>query len=191
MKKITTKQITATALLLALMIISQYFKNLSVYITGPIVNAILIIATIGIGLGSGLLLSIISPITAFFLTGSPLMAGIPLLFPTIMLGNCILVISIHFFMQKQSFTYRLPVGMILGSICKAAFMGIVIVYVLFPLFGQNVSAYLPKPEMLPKILTAAKVTFSITQLATALLGSFLAYLIWIPLKPALKNESSL
>ncbi len=191
MKKITTKQITATALLLALCIISQYFKNLSVYITGPIVNAILIIATIGIGLGSGILISIVSPITAFFLTGSPLMAGIPLLFPTIMLGNSILVICIHSFYKKQSFPHRLPVGMLIGSVLKATFMGIVIVYVLFPLFGGNVSSYLPKPEMLPKVLAAAKVTFSLTQLVTALLGSFLAYLIWIPLKRALKNETSL
>ena len=191
MKKITTKQITATALLLALCIISQYFKNLSVYITGPIVNAILIIATIGIGLGSGILISIVSPITAFFLTGSPLMAGIPLLFPTIMLGNSILVTCIHSFYKKQSFPHRLPVGMLIGSVLKAAFMGIVIVYVLFPLFGGNVSSYLPKPEMLPKVLAAAKLTFSLTQLVTALLGSFLAYLIWIPLKRALKNETSL
>ncbi|MFR7962063.1 MAG: hypothetical protein ACLU6P_17555 [Roseburia intestinalis] len=40
--KITTKQITTTAVLLAICIVSQFFKNTSVYITGPIINACLI-----------------------------------------------------------------------------------------------------------------------------------------------------
>ena len=43
--KITTKQITTTAVLLAICIVSQFFKNTSVYITGPIINACLIMPT--------------------------------------------------------------------------------------------------------------------------------------------------
>lgn len=70
--KITTKHLVQTALLLAICIASQYFKNLSVYITGPIVNATIIIAVLSVGLFSGLLLSIIAPITAFFLPALPL-----------------------------------------------------------------------------------------------------------------------
>ena len=46
--KITTKQITTTAVLLAICIVSQFFKNTSVYITGPIINACLIIAALTI-----------------------------------------------------------------------------------------------------------------------------------------------
>ena len=75
--KITTKQLVQTALLLAICIASQYFKNLSVYITGPIVNLTIILAVLSVGLWSGLLLSIIAPVTAFFFTGSPIMAAIP------------------------------------------------------------------------------------------------------------------
>ena len=48
--KITTKQITTTAVLLAICIVSQFFKNTSVYITGPIINACLIIAALGAGM---------------------------------------------------------------------------------------------------------------------------------------------
>ena len=70
--KITTKQLVQTALLLAICIASQYFKNLSVYITGPIVNLTIILAVLSVGLWSGLLLSIIAPVTAFFFTGSPI-----------------------------------------------------------------------------------------------------------------------
>ena len=203
MKKITTKQITATALLLAICILSQYFKNLSVYITGPIVNAVLIIAALGVGLGSGILISIIAPITAFFFTGSPIMAAIPLMFPTIMLGNIILVVCAFYFNKmgrqsaasaidkKKSSQVYLPAGLVIGSILKSAFMGIVVIYVLFPLFGENIASNLPKPEMLPKILAAAKITFSVTQLITSFIGSFLAFLIWIPLKRALKNDSTM
>ena len=41
--KIKTKQITVTAIMLAICLVSQFFKNLSVYITGPIINAALIL----------------------------------------------------------------------------------------------------------------------------------------------------
>lgn len=191
MKKITTKQLTTTALLLAICILSQYFKNLSVYITGPIVNSVLIIAALGAGLWSGILIAVISPITAFFFTASPIMAGIPLMFPTIMIGNIILVLCAYYFGSSKRSSLHLPVGLVIGSLLKAAFMGVVVIYVLFPLFGENVAPNLPKPEMLPKILAAAKITFSLTQLITSLLGSLLAFLVWIPLKKALKNESSL
>lgn len=183
--KITTKQLVQTAVLLAICLVSQYFKNLSVYITGPIVNAVLIIATIGIGLGSGIILSIIAPITAFFFTGSPIMAGIPLMFPTIMIGNIIIVVVTYFFYKKCSFNGHLPVGLILGSAAKAAFMGLVIVMVLLPIFGDNIAV---PAEKLPVILAVAKTTFSITQLITSLLGSVYAYIIWIPLKKVMQNE---
>ena len=37
--KLKTRQITVTAILLAICIVSQFFKNVSVYLTGPIINA--------------------------------------------------------------------------------------------------------------------------------------------------------
>lgn len=187
--KITTKQLVQTALLLAICIASQYFKNLSVYITGPIVNLTIIIATLAVGLWSGILLSIIAPITAFFFTGSPIMAAIPLMFPAVMAGNAVLAITVWYFQNKFSFKWKLPVGLIAGSVLKAIFMGIVIVLIILPIFGNNIAAKLPNPDALPKVLATAKVTFSITQLTTALIGSALAYVIWLPLKKYLKTEN--
>ncbi len=186
--KITVKQITQTALLLALCILSQYFKNLSVYITGPITNAILIIATLSIGLFAGITISVIAPITAFFLTGSPIMAAIPLMFPAIMLGNMVIVLCTYYFEKKTSFKGHLPVGLVIGSIAKAIFLGVVVALVLIPLFGSNVASHLPKPEALPKVLATAKTTFSITQLITALIGSLLAWLIWLRLARIVNKE---
>ncbi len=187
--KITTKQLVQTALLLAICIASQYFKNLSVYITGPIVNLTIILAVLSVGLWSGLLLSIIAPVTAFFFTGSPIMAAIPLMFPAVMAGNAVLAVTVWYFQKKTSFKWRLPAGLIAGSVLKAVFMGIVIVLIILPIFGDNIASKLPKPEALPMVLATAKVTFSVTQLTTALIGSVLAYLIWMPLKKYLKTEN--
>lgn len=185
--KLTTRQLVQTALLLAICIASQYFKNLSVYITGPIVNTTIIIAVLAVGLWSGLLISIIAPVTAFFFTGSPVMAAIPLMFPVIMAGNAILALSVWYFQKKQSFKWRLPAGLVIGSVLKAIFMGVVVVLIILPIFGQNIGGKLPRPEALPGVLATARVTFSVTQLTTALIGSVLAYLIWIPLKKYLKS----
>lgn len=191
--KLSTRQLAQTALLLAICIASQFFKNLSVYITGPVVNTTIIIAVLAVGLWSGLFISVIAPITAFFISGSPIMAAIPLMFPAVMGGNMILAVctwyATRYFQKKMKFIGSLPAGLIAGSVLKAAFMGIVIVLILLPAFGGNVAARLPKPEALPGVLATAKVTFSVTQLITSLTGSLLAYVIWMPLKKYLRAES--
>ena len=180
--KLSTKQLVQTALLLAICIASQFFKNLSVYITGPIVNTTIIIAVLAAGLWSGLLISVIAPVTAFFISGSPIMAAIPLMFPAVMVGNAILAVCTWYFQNKLHFKGKLPVGLAVGSVLKAAFMGILIVLILLPIFGDNIASKLPKPEALPMVLSTARVTFSLTQLITALTGSILACIIWMPLK---------
>ena len=191
--KLSTRQLAQTALLLAICIASQFFKNLSVYITGPVVNTTIIIAVLAVGLWSGLFISVIAPVTAFFISGSPIMAAIPLMFPAVMGGNMILAVctwyATRYFQKKMKFIGSLPAGLIAGSVLKAAFMGIVIVLILLPAFGGNIAARLPKPEALPGVLATAKVTFSVTQLITSLTGSLLAYVIWMPLKRYLRAES--
>lgn len=190
MRKFTTKQWVQTALLLAVCIVSQLFKNLSPYITGPIVNTVLIIATLAVSIYSGLIISIISPLTAFLITGSPIMAAVPLMFPCIMFGNVILVCSAAYFHNRKTGRYRLAAGLLLGSVCKAAFLGVAVVWILLPMYSAKIAAGLPNPQALPKVLAAARITFSVTQLITALTGSLAAYLIWIPLKRYLNNPAA-
>ena len=84
--KVTTKQITITAVLLAICIASQFFKNVSVYITGPVINT-LILAVLSVGVGCGLILAVVTPVTAFLIAGSPIMSAIPAIIPCIMAGN--------------------------------------------------------------------------------------------------------
>ena len=158
--KIPAKQITLTAAMLAICIISQFFKNTSVFITGPIVNAALIIVTVFCGLLCGVILSVITPITAFFIT-------VPLMFPCIILGNIVLVCMVYI-LKNHFGKAGLPVSMVLGSICKGAVMGLLIALIILPTF-------LP-PKMAPMLPILQK-QFSLVQFITALIGSLYAFII--------------
>lgn len=114
--KLKTRQITVTAILLAICIGSQFFKNLSVYLTGPIINAALILAVIYAGPACGIILCIITPITSFFITGSPVMAAIPAMFPCIMIGNIILVGAVALLREKCGKTEGLPISIVIGGV---------------------------------------------------------------------------
>ena len=161
--KIPAKQITLTAAMLAICIISQFFKNTSVFITGPIVNAALIIVTVFCGLLCGVILSVITPITAFFITGSPVMAAVPLMFPCIILGNIVLVCMVYI-LKNHFGKAGLPVSMVLGSICKGAVMGLLIALIILP------------TKMAPMLPILQK-QFSLVQFITALIGSLYAFII--------------
>lgn len=171
--KITTKQITTTAALLAICIVSQFFKNASVYITGPVVNACLILAVLSAGVTCGIILSVITPVTAFFISGSPIMSAIPAIIPCVMVGNIILVLSVGMISKKIKGNGGLVAGMAAGSVLKALFMGIVIAWLLIPSLI---------PAAMEAKMAVFQTTFSITQLITALIGSVYAFIIWIPLK---------
>ena len=162
--KMKTRQITVTAIMLAICIASQFFKNLSVYITGPIINAALILTVLYAGLACGIILSIITPVTAFFITGSPVMAAIPAMFPCIMAGNAILVLCVALLKGKLGSKAGFPVSIVIGSILKGLFMGLII---------------LPNmlPEKMAPMLKVLQLQFSLTQVVTALIGGVYAFII--------------
>lgn len=178
--KLTTKQIAMTAALLAICIISQFFKNTSVFITGPIINACIILAVLSSGLACGVILSIITPVTAYFITGAPVISAVPAIMPCIMIGNALLAVCVALLKNKIKGNAGLPVSMAVGSVVKAVFMGVFISLILLPNF---------LPEALqPKMATLQR-TYSLVQFLTAVIGSVYAYIIWIPLKKYLKNET--
>lgn len=163
-----TKKLVYAAALLAICVISQFFKNASVYITGPIINACLIICVLMAGLSWAVVLSVITPVTSYFITGSPIVSAIPLIMPCIMVGNIILVVAVALLKDKMGENVGFPVAMVIGSALKALFMGIVISLIIIP-------NMLPE-AMLPK-MAVFQTTFSVTQLFTALIGSALAFII--------------
>lgn len=254
--KVNVRLLCRTALLLALCVASQFLKNTSVYLTGPVINAILILATLSCGFFSGAVIAVLTPLTSWWITGSPIMSANPAIVPAVMGGNLLLVACVWFFAlwlerkipqaERLSFsdgrfrivlvvaavacalwsgitlafltvfsttfgidslssvllpvlalivggflvfvslwalvarfpqTWSLISGMVIGSVVKAIFMWLLIVRIILP-------------EAAPE---AVKMTFSVTQLITALLGSVVAFLVWMPLKKAIsggKHESS-
>lgn len=171
--KIKTKQITVTAIMLAICLVSQFFKNLSVYITGPIINAALILTVLYAGMACGIILSIITPVTSFFITGSPVMAAIPAMFPCIMIGNIILVVCVGLLRKKCGKAAGFHISIAIGAILKALFMGIAIALIILP-------AFLPAP--MHKMLPVLQLQFSVTQLITAVIGGVYAVIIAAVLK---------
>ena len=178
--KVTAKQITTTAVLLAISIVSQFFKNTSVYITGPIINACLILAVLSAGCVCGIILAVITPVTSFFITGSPIMAAIPAIIPCVMAGNIILVLSVGLITKKLKGNGGLIAGMAAGSVLKALFMGVVIALVLIP----NLI-----PVKMEKMMGVFQTTFSVTQLITAVIGSVYAFILWLPLKKIFTEQN--
>ena len=170
--KIKTKQITVTAIMLAICLVSQFFKNLSVYITGPIINAALILTVLYAGMACGIILSIITPVTSFFITGSPVMAAFPAMFPCIMIGNIILVVCVGLLRKKCGKAAGFPISIAIGAILKALFMGIAIALIILP-------AFLPPMH---KMLPVLQLQFSVTQLITAVIGGVYAVIIAAVLK---------
>lgn len=179
--KLTAKQITTTAILLAISIVSQFFKNTSVYITGPVINACLILSVLSAGILCGVILAVITPVTAFLISGSPIMAAIPAIIPCVMIGNVILVLGVGLLTKKVKGKGGLIAGMAAGSVLKALFMGVVIALILIP----NLI-----PAAMETKMGVFQMTFSVTQLITALIGSVYAFILWIPLKKVMAEESN-
>jgi hypothetical protein len=178
--KSKVKFITTAAVLLAICIISQLFKNLSVFITGPIINACLIIAVLTCGYFWGVVLSVLTPITAFLITGAPVMKAVPALIPLIMAGNVVLVTLVWLFVRKRKAFMNVVLGGVIGSLLKAGFMTLTISY--------GVLTIVPLPEKLQAMLPVLQTTYSLTPLITALIGTAYACVIWLALRKVYERD---
>ena len=258
MKNQYVRRLCRAALLLAVCIAIQFLKNTSVYITGPVVNAALILTVLACGYPEAAALSVITPLTSWWITGSPVMSAFPAIVPCIMVGNLLLVSAVwllarwldtrmpkterlHFndprfrqvliaalvacvlwaaaclaflsslssalLLEKTSplavvmlisvagafavfaclwmlisrfpETWTLIAGMVLGAVVKALFMWLIISRLIL----SGTGAF----KLSEAAISTARANFSIVQLLTALLGSLLALLIWLPLKKALRK----
>ena len=176
-----TRKIAITAILLALCIVSQFLKNLSVYITGPIVNLCLILAVMTAGLMWGLILAVITPLTAFIIAASPVMTAVPGIIPLIMLGNAVLVICVNFIFKPSFrkadnlFDIKAILLAIVSCAAKGCIMGLTIALWLLPTF-------IPEASPLRAKMSVFQTMFSITQFVTALIGFVYFYIVWKPVK---------
>ena len=161
-KSVNTKTITLTGVLLAICIVFQLFKGISPFISGPVVNAVIIIATAAVGLWSGTAIALISPIVAYFLGATPILQVVPLMIPVIMAGATVLY-------KKNNEDLRGVATLVVGAVLKAAFLWFMVSFIMLPTFGKNI----PTPQQI-----AMKTMFSTVQLITALIGIVIALLLW-------------
>lgn len=107
------------------------------------------------------------------------MKAIPAIMPFIMAGNVLLALGVWFFAGKKKTSVKVLVAGVVGSIVKAVFMALTISYGLL--------IVTPLPEKMQPMLPKLQFTYSAVQLITALIGTVLAAVIWIPLQKAGKN----
>ncbi len=183
------KQIAITAVLLAVCIASQFLKSLSVYITGPIINLCIIFAVMTAGLMWGVLLAVITPVTAFIIAASPVMAAVPAIIPLIMLGNAVLAVMVYFLFKpavsdgRPLISVRSVIMAVLPCLAKGCVMGLTIALWLLPSFIPEAS---PLRDKMPIFQT----TFSITQFVTAVIGFVYFFILWKPLSKLLKIQNN-
>lgn len=158
-----TQFITRTALLLAVAIAFQIFGKFIPYnnfIVGPVVNAVIIIATASAGIWSGAAISVIAPLVSA-LTNKAAIAPLIIAFsPFIIIGNLIIALC-YFLLRKKSKVG----GLAAGAVLKFAFL------------YASISVFTSVVEMKPQVAATLTNLFSWPQLLTAVIGGAAAFIV--------------
>lgn len=174
--------ITRTAIFIALLVAAQYItSSLGQFVTGSIVNFLLIAATLTSGIYSGIAVAAVSPVAAWLIGITP----VPYIVPMIIVGNIVIVIVYGLLLKKSSSLEGLKkyalwaAAVVSGAVAKflALYLGIVVI--LLPL----ITGALKPPQV--KALSAS---FSYPQLITALIGGAIAIAVVPPVQAALKKS---
>ncbi len=171
----TTKTITRTAVLLALLVILQTVtKAAGQSVTGSCVNCVLAVGALMLPLGGSLVLAAASPFLAFLLGVGPKLLAIV---PAIAVGNLVYVLVLSLLLRKKE-SAGLPVR--LGGLAAASAVKFLTLYLLVV---QLLCRVLTLAEKQVQTFTAM---FSWPQLITALIGGALALVVVPLLKKAQK-----
>lgn len=173
------RMITRTAIFVALLITVQSLSRpLGQYVTGSLVNFLLIVATMTGGLSCGAAVALISPLMAFFLgIGIPL----PPIVPIVMLGNLSLVSVWSLFVGRSEYSLKkiwCILAMCIGAGVKFAVLYAGVVKLAIPYILT----------LSDKQAAALTLVFSFPQLITAVIGGCLAMAVLPALKKALRSS---
>lgn len=174
--------ITETALMLALLVSLQAItKPFGQLVTGSCVNAVLAVAALLVGVGSGITVALISPVLAYLFGIAPQILTVP----AIMVGNTVYVALLCLIAGKNGRkVIRQVAAWAVAAFAKFAALYAIVVWLICGVFSQKLlEAGALKPPML-KVLPA---TFSWAQLFTALIGGAVALVIVPILRKALKR----
>ncbi len=180
----TIRWITETAVLLALLVVLQVVaKSFGQIVTGSCVNALLAVAVLLCGLGSGLTIALISPVLAFLLGIAPnIITVVP-----IMLANTCFVVVLHLILgRSMKPVWKQPVALAAAAAAKFSVLYVLVVKVVCglaagALLGQKIG---DKVLLAPPMLQKLPAMFTWPQLFTALIGGAVALLIMPVLKKA-------
>lgn len=178
--KTKTLWITKTALMIALLVILQWItKPLGQLVTGSCVNAVLAIAVLLSGMGSGMTVALVSPVFAFLVGIAPNLVTVPV----IMVGNTVFVVLLRLLAGQKLWRRVLALAAAAGA--KFAVLYALVSWVICGVMADVLltGGLLKKP-----MLSMLPATFSWPQLITALIGGALAMLIVPALKKALRNQ---
>ena len=159
------KTLCRTAIFLALLIAVQFVtRSMGQYVTGSLVNLILIASGLMCGLWGGLAVAVLSPICAFFIGIGP---AFPQVVPAVALGNAVLVLLwVLIAGAKNAPIARQAIALVVAAVAKFLTLYLVIVKWLVPMV-------LTLNEKQMAVLSAS---FSFPQLITAVIGGVLAML---------------
>lgn len=160
----SVKFVATVGVALALCLVAQLFKGIQ-FITGPLVNVIIIFTGLYAGLAAGLLVAVLSPVMAYFFSPAPVMQALPQMIFVVIIGNALIVLFAVLFKRK------LILGLAIGVVAKVLAIWILSSFVVIPIFGSG----LAKP-----MIEAVRVTFSVNQLITSAIGAVIICL--IPMK---------
>ncbi|NMA66325.1 MAG: ECF transporter S component [Clostridiaceae bacterium] len=165
--------ITRTSLLLAIAIISQFLGKFigphNNFIVGPIVNAILLVATHITGILGGIIISVVAPLVSALTNKAPIAPIILAFSPFIIGGNIVYVLLYALIKNRNSI-----LGIAVGSVVKAAFL------------YASVKAFLYFMKINEPVATTLTTLFSWPQLLTAVIGGAIA----LAVIPAVKKVAA-
>lgn len=141
-------------------ILMPYFIHLQ-WVTGPLVNALLIICLFLVGVKSALVLCLVPSVVA--LSSGLILPVLAPMIPFIMIANCILVITMDYFYNKSSRQSTYWQGLMIGAGLKFFFLFASV---------NIISNLLIKQELAVKVAQM----LSWPQLFTALTGGMIAFI---------------
>jgi len=187
MEKVTRKNsgalwIARTAIFIALLIAAQYItSSLGQFVTGSVVNFLLIAATLTAGIYSGIAVALVSPVAAWLIGIAPN----AFLVPSIMAGNVAIVVVYYALLMKSGALdgfkkYALwATAVVSGAVAKFLVLYLGVVVITLPLMSATL-----KPQQIKVMSTM----FSYPQLITALIGGAVATAVVPAIQAALKKS---
>jgi len=148
--------LTRTAVLIALTVALQAATRplMSTYITGTVINLMLIISVMSCGFFTGVTVAAVSPVMAT-------LVGVPgptwIFIPFIAAGNIVLISAWYFIGNRAIINQYVSylIALIIGAITKFLILHFGIVWLLMGIRTFNIVALMANPLSVPQLITAS------------------------------------